>query len=161
MEDVKTEPKKKVTFYIDGFNFYYGLKENSSKDSSWRKFYWLDFNLFFSQFLQPDEELLEIRYFTARPKNSGKMKRQNALMEVNKKLNREKFKIHYGKYQEKSVKCLGTCKENFVTYEEKETDVNIAVKLIEDCVFGESDKIKSGEFSCQSNRQNHSIAADL
>jgi len=27
--------------------------------------------------------------------------------------------------------------------------------------FGESDKIKSGEFSCQSNRQNHSIAADL
>ena len=69
------------------------------------------------------------------------MIRQNRLMEVNKKLNKNIFKIHYGKYQEKMIKCLATCKEQFRTFEKKETDVNIAVKLIEDCVFGNGNKI--------------------
>lgn len=133
--------KKRVTFYVDGFNFYYGLRDAAADDNKWKKYYWIDLTLFFKQFLQPNEDLLEIRYFTARPKNKGKMSRQNSFMEVNKKLHKGKFKIHYGKYQEKTLKCLGTCKEKFMTYEEKETDVHIAVKLIEDCVFGESDKI--------------------
>lgn len=142
MEEKKaTPPKKRVTFYVDGFNFYYGLRDQSALDSSWKKYYWIDLVFFFEQFLKPDEELIEVRYFTARPKNNGKMTRQNLFMEVNKKLHKGKFKIHYGKYQEKHIKCLGTCKDRFVTYEEKETDVHIAVKLIEDCVFGASDRI--------------------
>lgn len=30
--------KQRVIVYIDGFNFYYGLK----KDARWKKYYWLD-----------------------------------------------------------------------------------------------------------------------
>lgn len=132
---------KKVTFYVDGFNFYYGLRDVSDLDQDWKKFYWINICELCKSFLGKDEELIATHYFTARPKNISKMTRQNKLMEVNKKLNKELFKVHYGKYQEKTVKCLATCKESFITYEEKETDVNIAVKLIEDCVLGSSDKI--------------------
>jgi hypothetical protein len=31
------QPNQKVSIYIDGFNFYYGLKSKN-----WRKYYWLD-----------------------------------------------------------------------------------------------------------------------
>jgi len=34
---------KRTTFYFDGFNFYYGLKEKSNEDESWKEFYWIDF----------------------------------------------------------------------------------------------------------------------
>ena len=29
--------KQKVIVYVDGFNFYYGLRKNR-----WRKYYWID-----------------------------------------------------------------------------------------------------------------------
>lgn len=46
--------KQKVIVYIDGFNFYYGLKKNYK----WRRFYWLDVVKFFEMFIKPDQELL-------------------------------------------------------------------------------------------------------
>ena len=30
--------KQRVIVYVDGFNFYYGLK----KDRRWKRYYWLD-----------------------------------------------------------------------------------------------------------------------
>ena len=35
--------KQKVIVYVDGFNFYYGLKKNIR----WRQYYWLDMVHFF------------------------------------------------------------------------------------------------------------------
>ena len=32
------EQKQRVIVYIDGFNFYFGLKSNAK----WKKYYWLD-----------------------------------------------------------------------------------------------------------------------
>ncbi len=29
--------KKRVTFYIDGFNFYYGIRRSKYADEVWRK----------------------------------------------------------------------------------------------------------------------------
>ncbi|MDE7468597.1 MAG: hypothetical protein K2M61_09615, partial [Muribaculaceae bacterium] len=34
--------KKRVTFYIDGFNFYFCLKLTKKADSAWSNFYWID-----------------------------------------------------------------------------------------------------------------------
>lgn len=34
---------KRVIFYIDGFNFYYGLKRSRKANDQWAKCYWLDF----------------------------------------------------------------------------------------------------------------------
>jgi len=136
-------PKKKVIFYVDGFNFYYGIKGMSKHKPDWRKFYWINFNSLFEQFLEDDEELALVRYFTARPRNYGKTKRQNMLMGINKKLNGEKLKIHYGRYTDKPMTCRasGGCGGTYLHWEEKETDVNLAVKMIEDCYNDVCDKV--------------------
>jgi len=41
---------KRVTVYIDGFNFYYALKRTKKLDSDWGQFYWIDFVKLFSLF---------------------------------------------------------------------------------------------------------------
>lgn len=41
----------RVTFYIDGFNFYNGLKDTIRSDKTWKKYYWLDFVALANQFL--------------------------------------------------------------------------------------------------------------
>ena len=32
---------KRVTFYIDGFNFYYGLRRTRKANPRWGKYYWI------------------------------------------------------------------------------------------------------------------------
>ena len=49
------EDKKKVIVYVDGFNFYYGLKSKK-----WKMCYWLDLVSFFNSFLKPYQELVEV-----------------------------------------------------------------------------------------------------
>lgn len=135
--------KKKVNFYVDGFNFYYGLKEMTKHKPDWKKFYWIDFVKLFEQFLMDDEEINILRYFTARPKNKGKTIRQDMLMNLNKKLNPDKLKLHYGRYTDKKMTCRAPrgCGLDFAHWEEKETDVNLAVKMIEDCYNKSCDKV--------------------
>ena len=58
--------KQKVIIYVDGFNFYYGLKKNRQ----WRRYYWLDVIKFFEKFMKPDQELVCVKYFSARPNNT-------------------------------------------------------------------------------------------
>ena len=50
--------KQRVIFYVDGFNFYFGLK-----DKKWKKFYWLDMVKFCSSFVKSHQELIEVNYF--------------------------------------------------------------------------------------------------
>lgn len=135
--------KKRVIFYVDGFNFYYGLKQMTKHKPDWRKFYWIDFVKLFSQFTKEDEELVAVRYFTARPKNKGKQTRQNILMNLNKALNPDTLKLHYGRYIDKPMTCRVPqgCGGQYMHWEEKETDVNLAIKMIEDCYNNDCDKV--------------------
>ena len=41
---------KRVTFYVDGFNFYYGLRTAKQVDKKWYKGYWIDLVKFFGMF---------------------------------------------------------------------------------------------------------------
>ena len=52
--------KQKVIVYVDGFNFYYGLKAKG-----WKKYYWLDIVKFFESMLSAGQELVEVNYFSA------------------------------------------------------------------------------------------------
>ena len=58
--------KKKVIVYVDGYNFYYGLRNGRER---WRRAYWLDVVKFFEKMMQPDQELVEVHYYSARPLN--------------------------------------------------------------------------------------------
>jgi uncharacterized LabA/DUF88 family protein len=119
--------KQKVIFYIDGFNFYFGLRSKK-----WKKYYWLDIVSFCNQFLKPHQELVEVNYFSAIPTNTdGDQERQDLFFSANK-LN-PKFNLHLGKFLEKPKKC-NSCGATYKSFEEKETDVNIATNMIRDVV---------------------------
>ena len=117
--------KQKVIVYIDGFNFYYGLK----KDRKWRRYYWLDVVKFFEKFMKTDQDLVCVKYFSARPENHDKFLRQNAFFQANQE--NPKFQLILGKYLRKTIKCYN-CGFLIQTYEEKESDVRIATQIVND-----------------------------
>jgi uncharacterized LabA/DUF88 family protein len=119
-------PKQRICIYIDGFNFYYGMRS-----MKWRKYYWLDVVAFFENFIRSHQELIEITYFSATPHDVGKYDRQDLFFSANE-LN-PKFNVQLGKYLPKQVRCH-KCAAIRNTFEEKETDVKIAVKMISDVV---------------------------
>lgn len=121
--------KQKVIIYVDGFNFYYGLKDKASKDRRWKKFYWLDVVRFFENMLSVNQELLEVHYFSARPHREEESKRQDMFFSANKM--NPKFKLTLGKYLKKEIICRN-CGNTIHTFEEKETDVRIATQIIND-----------------------------
>ena len=131
---------ERVTFYVDGFNFYYGLKHIKRIDKKWRRVYWIDIVKLFSQFLSPSQTLEKIVYFTASPLNQEKSNRQGAFLNANKLLNDSKFEVVRGKYLKKIIECPN-CKYAISKPEEKKTDVNMAIRMIGDCMDNKTDII--------------------
>jgi hypothetical protein len=70
---------QRVIFYVDGFNFYFGLKSKN-----WRKYYWLDVVKFFESFLKPHQELIAVKYFSAVQTKTDKADRQDMFFTANK-----------------------------------------------------------------------------
>ena len=116
--------KQKVIAYIDGFNFYYGLK-----NPKWKKYYWLDIVKLIESFIKPNQELVEVKYFSARPHDVDKRKRQDAFFQANKE--NPKFKLILGKYLKKEIECFN-CHRRIRTFEEKESDVRFATQIVAD-----------------------------
>lgn len=115
-----------VVVYIDGFNLYNGLRDKYGK-----RFLWLDLETLCQSLLLPDQRLKRVHYFTAAVRSRpDSLRRQqkfwNALA-----IQCPLVDIHRGRFQEKTVTCR-SCGTSWRTYEEKETDVGIAVALVED-----------------------------
>lgn len=131
--------KKRTIVYIDGFNFYYSLKKSTVGGFNWRKYYWIDLIKLFEQYLSPDiHELVKVKYFTAKQSDPGKVARQSIWLSLLKNLYPNRFEPIWGNYKEKTLRCPLDCSyggrsKNYITNEEKETDVNIAVHMISDC----------------------------
>ncbi|MBP3762306.1 MAG: NYN domain-containing protein [Bacteroidales bacterium] len=148
--------KQKVIVYVDGFNFYYGLKSNPR----WKRYYWLDMVSLFEKFLRPNQELVCVKYFSARPENVDKSQRQNAFFQANQE--NPRFKLILGKYLKKEIKCFG-CGRTIYTHEEKESDVRIATQIVNDAnlhncdvaivVSADSDMIPAIELAVESGTQ--------
>ena len=118
---------QRVISYIDGFNFYFGLKE-----MKWRKYYWIDLAAMSRSFLKEGQELVACHYFTARIKkrdHGQSADRQKIWFEALE--SRKDISIHYGHYLLKSVQCK-QCGAKWEGAEEKMTDVNIATQLLVD-----------------------------
>lgn len=74
--------KQRVIVYIDGFNFYFGLKSNAK----WKKYYWLDIVKLFEMFMRPNQELVAVKYFSAKPDDIDQSLRQNAFFKPIEKI---------------------------------------------------------------------------
>lgn len=117
---------QRVCFYIDGFNFYYGLKE---KD--WGEFYWLDIVKFCRSLIKSYHTLISVNYYSAPPINhSGKKRRQRKFFDANELNNL--FKLHLSIHKPKNKIC-DNCGYTIYYSEEKQTDVRIAVDMLKNC----------------------------
>ena len=119
---------ERVVVYVDGFNLYYGLRSRG-----WRRYYWLDLRRLSKKLLTPQQSLTAVRYFTARissePDDRDKPVRQNVYLEALATL--PDLQVHYGYHVARKQRCP-RCGATRQTYEEKMTDVNIAVELLGD-----------------------------
>jgi uncharacterized LabA/DUF88 family protein len=117
----------RVAAYVDGFNLYFGLK-----DAGFKRFYWLDVVALSRTLLKPEQQLVTTHYFTARIRNNGRnitdQKRQNTYLEA---LALQGAQCQFGHYLEKTRECR-RCHSTWMDYEEKMTDVNIAIQLLSD-----------------------------
>lgn len=118
----------RVMVYVDGFNLYFGLRSKG-----WRKYYWLDLHVLAQALLKDGQTLVGVHYFTSRIRANGHnaldMQRQTAYLEALDTL--PCLRTHFGHYLKKLKQCR-TCGSKWMDYEEKMTDVNIAVQLLSD-----------------------------
>ena len=125
METAKKSVKKeRIIVYVDGFNLYFGMLEAGLNNCKWLDIHELVFNL-----LKPNQELIQVKYFTSRVSNNpDKQIRQTKYIEA---LESKGVAIFYGHYQSGSIEC-NRCGNIWATYNEKMTDVNIATQMIND-----------------------------
>jgi uncharacterized LabA/DUF88 family protein len=116
--------------YVDGFNLYYGqLKGKSGK--------WLDLVQLVQNYLQPSNQIVSLKYLTAlvqpRPSQPNQHVRQQTYIRAIE--TNPLVEVIYGKYLSHQVympRCDGNGKECVIKTEEKMTDVNIAVHILND-----------------------------
>jgi uncharacterized LabA/DUF88 family protein len=129
-------PQRRVIAYVDGFNFYYRRLRN-------KPYRWLDLEKFFQQFF-PDDQLVRVRYFTARVGGKfdpSKPLRQQAYLRALQ--TRPKIEIIEGQFLTAEVKyrlaeplftANGALTESARVWkqDEKGSDVNLGSYLIND-----------------------------
>ena len=116
---------KRVVAYIDGYNLYFGLREQG-----WKRFYWLNLQRLAEQFLKPKQALIETKYFTTIIKYpDDKRRRQQEFLEALQTL--PNLSVFYGHFLSDPITCRN-CGHTYTTHHEKMTDVNISVELMKD-----------------------------
>ncbi len=116
---------QRVAAYVDGFNLYFGLKSHG-----WKRYYWLNVQRLAMHLLKPYQQLVFVKYFTARVSDPpDKRKRQETYIEALETLS--ELAIYYGKYQLNPRQCRN-CGFTDQVPNEKMTDVNISVELLSD-----------------------------
>jgi len=135
---------RKTICYIDGFNLYYGLRNEGLK-----KYYWLDLTAVADLLLPPDHTLIVTKYFTtpirggspsdrperAKSRDESRI-RQNSYLDALATIpNLMRF---YGHYMQKPFMCPD-CRTKSIRDEEKMTDVQIATEMLVDAFQGSFD----------------------
>lgn len=121
----KTNVKKRVVFYVDGYNLYHSIASLNKNHLKW-----IDLRKLFSHFIDQKTQKLEaIYYVTAKPVHTKQciQDKHEALMTVYQRV--LKIKTIYGKFKPKERQCK-RCQYTWTTHEEKESDVNLAVEII-------------------------------
>lgn len=122
----------RVSFFIDGFNFYHSLESKSR----YRKYKWIDYSKLVKFFVTSKDQIVDIIYFTSYAFwDQEKKKRHKILVDA---LRLRGVKIVFGKFKIRDKKCR-ICKSTYKIPEEKQTDINIAVKLMESAINDEFD----------------------
>ena len=119
-------PALRTIIYVDGLNFYYGAVKGTPR---WK---WLDIERF-CKLLRPHDDIRQIRYFSSLIQGPTKSNQEAYLKALS---TTPLVGVILGKFKMKKAKCgvaeCGHPSKWFQTPEEKRTDVNIAVFMVDD-----------------------------
>ena len=138
---------RRIAFFIDGFNLYHAID-----DVQLDKYKWLDLSKLASAFTSSKDEITAVYYFTAYATwMPDKYARHRVYVRA---LESKNVKIVFGEFKQRDKQCR-QCNQSYKTFEEKKTDVNIAIKLFQGAVHdlydtavvvsGDSDLVPSVE----------------
>lgn len=129
----------RVAAYVDGFNLYNGMH-----DARQRRGLWLDLESLLRSLLRGNQALTAVHYFTALVQGQGRQRQETYLkaLEGHCRITQ----LHVGRFQAKRLNCR-QCGHTRVSHEEKESDVSLAVQLVEDAAVDAFDQalIVSGD----------------
>jgi uncharacterized LabA/DUF88 family protein len=127
-------PKTRVHCFVDGFNLYHALDwfndgKTVGENHKYRKYKWISLRDLAKCFVGGNEELVGVDFFTTVPTlDIGKQMRHR---QFNRAQECHGVKITHGAFREKQVLCEAICKSSFSIRIEKQTDVNIALKMLD------------------------------
>jgi uncharacterized LabA/DUF88 family protein len=120
----------RVAFFIDGFNLYHALHHAPPpyKHREFRKYKWLDLAKLCRILIPRKCTVAKIYYFTTYPTwDTKKVSRHQMYVRA---LQTTPVEIVLGRFKKKEISCP-LCKGTFEAPIEKQTDVNIAIKLVQ------------------------------
>ena len=128
--------KKRVYCFVDGFNLFHAIDDLCPKNNRLK---WVDLVELTKAFIIPStEELKAVYYFSAYPTwlpQSHKVHKKyvRALQATGV------FPV-MGRFKEKKRLCRAECRKNWISHEEKESDVNLALYILHHAHLGNYDK---------------------
>jgi uncharacterized LabA/DUF88 family protein len=112
----------RVVFLVDGFNLYHALRAKRE----FEKYRWLDLARLCKCFMKKSDQLGGVYYFTSLATwDAGKARRHRTYIQA---LHSSGVNVVYGEFKLKDKVCR-ICRRTYQTFEEKQTDVNIAIHL--------------------------------
>lgn len=124
----------RISVFIDGFNVYHAL----DNEERYHKYKWLDYMALGRCYIGGRDILEKVYLFTALATwNPKKVKRHQMYLRA---LRRQGVEIVMGKFKRKTLECRASCKQKYETFEEKLTDVNIALHMFRGAYLDEYDR---------------------
>ena len=119
--------------YIDGYNLYYGMRAAFGS-----RYKWLDLQAFSESLLKPSSVLVAVKYFTAMTKSTTEASQRQSIYLKALAHHCNKLEIYQGSFLSKSKHCPH-CHTAYRSFEEKQTDVNIACHILNDAYLDHYD----------------------
>ncbi|MEU4396103.1 NYN domain-containing protein [Kribbella sp. NPDC023855] len=131
-----------VAAYIDGFNLYYSMKNKYG-----RKYLWLDL-VKLTGHLRPEDQVVQVRYFTTIVRGEPEAAaNQIHYVDALRAHSGDVLDIQIGWFKRRTLSPCKLCGKHWQcecprrprSFEEKETDVALAVSMVEDAAVGIAD----------------------
>lgn len=114
----------RVIFLFDGFNLYHALQQHPA----YHRYHWVDLSKLASCYVTKKDQIVDLLYFTAYVTwNPQKLTRQQTFVRA---LQTRQVTVIFGKFKHRDRRCPN-CGKPYRTFEEKQTDVNMAIQLFE------------------------------
>lgn len=139
--------KDRVFCYVDGYNLYYSIRDFAETIDI--KLVWCDLFKLAEQFIDSKTQAITRIYYCSAPykKNNQderiiKSRKAQALYcKYHRALYGKKFHSIFGEFKDKSVNQDGGNKSTMKLWEEKRTDVNVALRMLDDAHHNKYDQV--------------------